>query len=99
VTLTLAEHGSSTRARQSHVPGSGGAAGFAQVLALVDRGFTAERVASVLGVSDEVVGLALEHAERLGLVVLPGAAAAPCGTGCATAALKPAACAGCPLAR
>ncbi|MCL2465606.1 MAG: hypothetical protein FWF28_11145 [Micrococcales bacterium] len=57
---------------------------FAEVLRLTDRGLRVARVASQLQVSDEVVGLVLEHAERLGLVMRPNAA--PCGTGSAPCA-------------
>lgn len=69
----------------------------ADVLRETDRGLTADRVAARLGLPDELVAMALEHGERLGLVVRP------CGpTGgrpCPTGADLPPACAGCPLAR
>lgn len=80
-------------------PIPGATAWFADVLRELENGLTARRVAERLGLSDELVELALEHAERLGLVVRPGAAPGRCGAGCAVAALRPAACAGCLLTR
>ena len=70
----------------------------ADVLRETDRGLTADRVAEILGLPDEVVALALEHAERIGLVGRP-AGGSPCRTGCPTGPDRPLACAGCPLAR
>jgi hypothetical protein len=74
----------------------------ADVLRETDRGLTANRVAARLGLPDELVAIALEHAERIGLVVRPGGSS--CATGrCAVAerpvADRPAACFGCPFAR
>jgi hypothetical protein len=70
----------------------------AEVLRETDRGLTADRIAARLGVPDEVVALALEHAERAGLVVR-SAGGAPCRTGCPTGPDKPLGCYGCPFAR
>ena len=74
-----------------------------QVLRETDRGLLPRRVAAVLGVDEGLVLAALDHAERIGLVVraggASGAGAAPCGTGCSTATVNPLACAGCPFAR
>lgn len=70
----------------------------ADVLRETDRGLTADRVAARLGLPDDLVGLALEHAERIGLVVRPAGGSARCGSGCPTGDARPAACAGCPLA-
>lgn len=78
--------------------GSNGTAVFAEVIRNSDRGLTADRIAAALGVPDEVVELALEHAERIGLVVRP-AGGARCRTGCPTGADRPPACHGCPFAR
>lgn len=70
----------------------------ARVLRETERGLTADRVAARLGVPDDVVELALEHAERLGLVVR-SAGGSPCRTGCPTGPDKPLGCHGCPFAR
>ena len=78
-------------------PAAAGTALFAQVLEAADRGLTADRIADRLGLPDELVGLALEHAERIGLVVRP--AGSSCATGCPTGRARPPACAGCPLSR
>lgn len=70
----------------------------ADVLRETDRGLTADRIAATLGVSEDVVVLALEHAERIGLVVR-AAGGSPCRTGCPTGPDKPLGCYGCPFAR
>ena len=76
-----------------------------QVLRETGRGLPPQRVAAVLGVDEGLVQAALDHAERIGLVLRAGGAetsgrsAAPCGTGCRTATVNPLACAGCPFAR
>ena len=77
---------------------SPGAAAFADVLRELDRGLTAGRVAAVLGLPDEVVEVAVEHAERIGLVVRP-AGGSPCRAGCPTGPDRPLTCAGCFFAR
>ena len=69
----------------------------ADVLRETDRGLTADRVARSLGLPDDLVALALEHAERIGLVMRP--AGSSCATGCPTGPDRPPACFGCPLAR
>ena len=79
-------------------PESGMAAVFADVLRETDRGLTADRIAVTLGVPDDVVLLALEHAERVGLVVR-SAGGSPCATGCPTGPDKPLGCFGCPFSR
>jgi hypothetical protein len=79
-------------------PRAGLAAVFADVLRETERGLTPDRIAVALGVPDDVVELALEHAERLGLVVR-SAAGSPCRTGCPTGPDKPLGCRGCPFAR
>ncbi len=84
-------------------PGTGHAAAgaasvVAQVLRETERGLTADRIAARLGVPDDVVELALEHAERLGLVVR-SAGGSPCRTGCPTGPDTPLGCHGCPFAR
>jgi hypothetical protein len=78
----------------------------ADVLRETDGGRTAAGVAARLGLPDDLVELALEHAERLGLVMRPaGGAASGCGGGACAAAGPttsrplPSSCAGCPLAR
>lgn len=71
---------------------------FAEVLRETDNGLTAERIAATLGLPDDVVVLALEHAERIGLVMRP-AGGSPCRTGCPTGPEKPLGCSGCPFAR
>jgi hypothetical protein len=78
--------------------GSNGIGVFAEVIRNSDRGLTADRIAAALGVPDEVVELALEHAERIGLVVRP-AGGSRCRTGCPTGPDRPPACHGCPFAR
>lgn len=85
--------------RSGAVPAAPGIATVvAQVLRETERGLTADRVAARLGVPDDVVELALEHAERLGLVVR-SAGGSPCRTGCPTGPDKPLGCHGCPFAR
>jgi len=69
----------------------------ADVLRETDRGLRPELVAEALGLPDEVVALALDHAERLGLVVRSCGPAS--GRPCPTGPDRPVACAGCPLAR
>ncbi|HEY0118170.1 MAG TPA: hypothetical protein VGC04_05260 [Cellulomonas sp.] len=71
---------------------------FADVLRAADDGLTADRIARRLGLSDDVVELALEHAERIGLVVR-STGGSSCATGCPTGPDRPPACFGCPLAR
>ena len=77
----------------------------AQVLHETGRGLPPARVAAVLGVDEGLVLAALDHAERIGLVLRAGGgdgsarSSAPCGTGCRTATVNPLACAGCPFAR
>lgn len=93
----LAGRGSPRRRGSAAAPAAAGTALFAQVLQAADRGLTADRIAERLGLSDEMVGLALDHAERIGLVVRP--AGSSCATGCPTGSARPPACAGCPLAR
>lgn len=68
----------------------------ADVLRETDRGLSPQRVAATLGLPDDMVRLALDHAERIGLVVRPGGSA--CGGGCPPAGDRSPACAGCPLA-
>jgi hypothetical protein len=70
----------------------------AEVLRETDHGLTADRIAAKLGLPDDVVVLALEHAERMGLVTR-AAAGSPCRTGCPTGPEKPLGCYGCPFAR
>ncbi len=79
-------------------PQVGLAALFADVLRETDRGLTADRIAATLGLPEEVVVLALEHAERIGLVVR-SAGGSPCATGCPTGPDKPLGCYGCPFSR
>lgn len=67
----------------------------ADVLRETDRGLSPQQVAANLGLPDDMVRLALDHAERIGLVVRPGGSA--CGGGCPPAGDRPG-CAGCPLA-
>jgi len=81
-----------------HRPEPGVAAVVADVLRETERGLTADRIAVRLGLPDEVVLLALEHAERIGLVVR-SAGGSPCATGCPTGPDKPLGCYGCPFAR
>jgi hypothetical protein len=69
----------------------------ADVLRAADDGLTADRIAARLGLPDELVALALEQVERIGLVVRP--AGGSCATGCPTGDARPPACFGCPLAR
>ena len=95
--LSLAEPGSWRRDRQSGVPVSTGSAGFADVLRLVGAGMRPELVAARLGVPDELVDLALEQAEALGLVYRPCGPTS--GRGCPTGPDRPLGCAGCPFAR
>jgi hypothetical protein len=71
---------------------------FAAVVRETDRGLTPDRIAARLGVPDEVVLLALEHAERIGLVVR-AAGSSLCRTGCPTGPDKPLGCHGCPFSR
>ena len=70
----------------------------AEVLKETDRGLTADRIAAKLGLPDDVVALALEHAERIGLVTR-AAGGSPCRTGCPTGPDKPLGCFGCPFSR
>jgi hypothetical protein len=70
----------------------------ADVLRESDRGLTADRVALALGLPDDVVELALDHAERIGLLVRP-TGGSPCRTGCPTGPDRPLGCFGCPFAR
>ena len=94
----LAEAGTLRPTRRVELPAPAHAAGFADVLRETDRGLTADRVAAALGLPDELVALALEHAERIGLVMRP-AGGSSCATGCPTGPDRPVACFGCPLAR
>ena len=75
-----------------------------QVLRETGRGLPPQRVAAVLGVDEGLVQAALDHAERIGLVLRAGGesagrSTAPCGSTCSTVSVNPLACAGCPFAR
>ncbi len=93
----LAGRGSPRRTAPPATPAAVGTALFAQVLQAADRGLTADRIAERLGLSDELVRLALDHAERIGLVVRP--AGSSCATGCPAGPARPPTCASCPLSR
>ena len=84
--------------RQPELPVSAPRRLVAEVLRAAEGGLTVDRIAERLGLPDELVALALDHAERIGLVLRPGGSSM-CGIGCATAPDRPPACFGCPLAR
>ncbi len=60
-------------------------------------GATAPVVARRLRLDEGLVRTALDHAERVGLVIRPGCGA--CASPSTPTAARPPACAGCPLAR
>ncbi|MBE3073337.1 MAG: hypothetical protein IMZ75_00080 [Actinobacteria bacterium] len=58
------------------------------------RGGTPAQVATRLGLPISLVRVVLDHAERLGVVVVAGQG---CGSGCPTGPAMPKGCVGCPL--